>query len=461
MIGCSMRYDRAPLRRLITATLMVFLLTSGREALADLFRPTTAGEARVAQAEASTRTPMGFPARERLVRLDPSVLARHLAPSGADLATGRAERARQLDGILRIRLFPDVAVTIRRTDVEALETGGIAWTGDAAGHAFSSATLVITNQQITGLVQFEDRLFTIEPVSRLIHRIVEIDSARFPPEHPTQPPEPSSNKSGNLAPRQEDRQSEATGTTRIRVLVAHTPAADAQSPNIINDINLAVALSNQALKRGSTNIKLVLTRAIRVNYNEGADFNANLNALTKGREFARLRRTRDNTRSDLVVLLRTAGQYCGIGWYIENPSPASRDYGFSATARACITNHTFAHEIGHNMGLKHDRYVHDVAPNSVYNFGYVNLKARVRSIMAYTDECTANGISCPKVNFFSSPAPCTADGRPYGCAVRTKIGVRKGRPGAADAARRLSETGPGIGSYRDVESAEAPIPMAD
>ena len=466
MIGRYLPDDGFRILRLTGAMVALVLLLGANEASADLFRPASTADARTAQSEASGRSPMGVPARERLVRLDPAVLARHLVPSGTDLAPNRAERAQQLDGTVLIRLFPDVAATFRRSEVEALETGGVAWTGDVAGRAFSTATLVISNDQITGMVQLGRRVFSIEPVSKLIHRIIEIDPNGFPPEHAHPVPQAPTGELPVITPPRarlpQDVEPQATAGTRIRVLVAYTQAAAAQSPNIVNDINLAIVLGNQALARGATRIRLVLTRATAINYNEGTDFSANLNALTSGSRFDRIRQLRTRTRSDLVALLRKSGGSCGIAWYLPNPSAATKDYGFSVIARNCITNHSFIHELGHNMGLRHDRYVNAPAPNSEYNFGYVNLPARIRSIMAYNDQCAANGVSCTRVNFFSSPRrPCIDDGQSYGCTSSTKIGVRAGRPGAADAARRLSETRTAIGAYLDVETAEAPVPMAD
>ena len=58
--------------------------------------------------------------------------------------------------------------------------------------------------------------------------------------------------------------------------------------------------------------------------------------------------------------------------------------------------------LGHNFGLNHDRYVAGDVPATDYNFGYVDKDKRVRTVMAYNDECVANHIDCQRYPLFSS-----------------------------------------------------------
>jgi hypothetical protein len=82
------------------------------------------------------------------------------------------------------------------------------------------------------------------------------------------------------------------------------------------------------------------------------------------------------------------------------PSAASRQYGYGVTAHNCVTNLSFHHELAHNMGARHDRYV-DSAPT--YNHGFVNVNKRKRTVMAYDNQCNAFGFSCTRINWFSGP----------------------------------------------------------
>ena len=118
----------------------------------------------------------------------------------------------------------------------------------------------------------------------------------------------------------------------------------------------------------------------------------------------------------------------------------------------------FAHELGHNMGLQHDRYAE---PGTnwpfPYSFGYVNQRAfdedaprdaRWRTIMANDSQCLREaGFSCPRLPRFSNPNQRypDADGDP--------LGVPGDEPsdavdGPADAVRTLDETRHGIANFR-------------
>ena len=110
---------------------------------------------------------------------------------------------------------------------------------------------------------------------------------------------------------------------------------------------------------------------------------------------------------------------------------------------------TFAHEVGHNMGLRHDRYqTHDSGTIDVpypYSAGYVNQRAfdagapkssRWRTVMAYGTQCVDAGFHCAPLFRFSNPD-------------QTHLGDRLGVPGdgpskavdgPADARRSLNDT---------------------
>lgn len=65
--------------------------------------------------------------------------------------------------------------------------------------------------------------------------------------------------------------------------------------------------------------------------------------------------------------------------------------------------YSFAHEMGHNMGARHDWFVDDASLFYTYNHGYVNSIDRWRTIMAYIDECSSQGFGCTRVQYWSNP----------------------------------------------------------
>ena len=108
-------------------------------------------------------------------------------------------------------------------------------------------------------------------------------------------------------------------------------------------------------------------------------------------------------------LNRNRNNWSNIGTLGETLSTSWKNLrSFSVSAiDSCTTQYTFAHELGHNMGLHHDRYVeyhdpdnppgHDPSyPLYPYAYGYVNQNFNApavcwRTIMAYPHQCFAQG----------------------------------------------------------------------
>jgi hypothetical protein len=433
-----------------TAFIAVAVTNFGTAAsAAGLFEPATNAD----QATASQRVRADREAvRSRLVRVNASELSRHVAPTGIDTAANRVAIARRLDGIIRIELFPDTIVTFRRTDLQTNADGGYVWEG-ATDEALSDALLIVENGTVSGRVQLGHRLFRIDHVAGRLHRVTELDASRFPPEAA-----PLVAPAGPGKMQAQPDRVEPQAAVTIRVLVAYTDdAADTSPTSIGQEINRAIALSNQAYRRGRLATTLQLAGKMRVAYQEGndsgngAEFQRNLNDLTSGSAFQRVRNRRNALNADLVSLFRRADAFvCGIAWVppgspMPTPGPSTRDTGFSIMSRSCVENLSFHHELGHNMGLYHDRYVSSSAPNSVYNYGYVNLNRRIRTVMGYNNACAARGFNCTRVNYFSSPTIRAQPGDVI-------IGVAQNNPGAADNTRRLKTTRVPISNY------EPPVP---
>jgi Metallo-peptidase family M12B Reprolysin-like len=178
--------------------------------------------------------------------------------------------------------------------------------------------------------------------------------------------------------------------------------------------------------------------AVSSTYNErtSTDYAQPLYDLTSGTgyNFPAIREQRNSLAADFVTMYADRSEYCGIAWI--GPSP---NYAFSAINPACNGSATLAHELGHNMGLRHDRYVEAAASADVYNYGYVSTQAKVRDIMSYNNQCAALGISCQRVTYFSSPQ-ITYNGYP--------LGIPKGTAGAADATRKLGENAAAVAAFR-------------
>lgn len=126
---------------------------------------------------------------------------------------------------------------------------------------------------------------------------------------------------------------------------------------------------------------------------------------------------RNSTKSDLVAIFRDdtglGNAFCGIGYLPDPPSAATSERAYSIVNIGCaVGNHSYVHEAGHNMGLRHDRYVEGAfgTLQSKYNYGFSNVAHLVRTVMAYADYCISQGVSCTRVAFLSNPFKTSNNG---------------------------------------------------
>ena len=161
---------------------------------------------------------------------------------------------------------------------------------------------------------------------------------------------------------------------------------------------------------------------------------------------------RDRVGADLVHLVVSDGDdYCGTALELG---------AFGLTRFGCGAL-TFTHELGHNLGLWHDRYTQHHREGGVSShpaYGYVNQRGlasgaapsrRWRTLMAYNSDSQAY---CAKLFRFSN-ARQAYNGDPLG--VPFGAGGT-GVTGPADAAAVLNVTGRIVAAWRDRPGANRP-----
>ena len=250
-----------------------------------------------------------------------------------------------------------------------------------------------------------------------------------------------------------------TGTdVEIDVAVVYTPAARDAAGGVAAievEIDLMVAETNQAYETSGVNHRVVLVDRSEIPYSETGDAGVDLDRLrdSSDGQMDGVHALRERVGADLVHLILGEGEdVCGIAY---------RPGAFGITRQVCGGS-TFAHELGHNMGLRHDRYAQlyssseggrgPVTPDPA--FGYVNQRtfesgalpsSRWRSIMAYNAQCDDADFFCPRVLGFSNPR-LQIDGDPFGIPYGT---AGSGVTGPADASAVLNATGPAVALWRD------------
>ncbi len=114
---------------------------------------------------------------------------------------------------------------------------------------------------------------------------------------------------------------------------------------------------------------------------------------------------RDSQLAAVVMMFVSNPQYCGIASGIG----VSAGGAYALTDISCVPNQTFAHEIGHLAGARHDN---DATQSPfAYGHGYVDTQQAFRTIMAVGTSCG----NCARLNRWSTieqTEPST--GRPLG-----------------------------------------------
>ncbi|MDM7559427.1 reprolysin-like metallopeptidase [Xanthomonas fragariae] len=221
----------------------------------------------------------------------------------------------------------------------------------------------------------------------------------------------------------------ATTPTVVDVLVGYTPGLvrELGSVDAVNTrINYLVAVTNRAYSDSQVNGRLRLIGTQEVNYTDSTTDGAALNDLTEASgtsSLAALHSTRDTQGADLVALLRPyhANQgACGVAWLnggglrsynvnMQGSGYAAISDGTDEEAGNYCEDITFAHEIGHNLGLAHDKA--DSGPGAfTYAYGWRQTldEGSFNTIMAYTADDQR------RVPYFANPRITLCNGNPCG-----------------------------------------------
>ena len=350
--------------------------------------------------------------RERRVGIDLEALA----PLTAVLERGAALPA------LRLNLFEDVVVESLVESVDSTASG-YSWSGGVAGDALGSVAMAVNHGAVSGIVRTRGRVYTIRSDGSGQYVIREVDRSGLPEGAP-----PLVMRPVTVDPMPAAFVDDAG---RVDVAVFYTRAArqDAGGEEEIHAlIDAWIADTNGAYLRSDIHHRLNLVLREEVSYKEGEDSEENplaeqaLECLAQEDDdcLDDIHDRREEYSADLVHLIVSTSvteypRVCGIAYLAGS---------FGVSHLDCGSN-TFAHEVGHNSGATHDRYVEydeecDTDPDvpcfedfpSAYAYGYVNqygldpdapYERRWRTLMSYGDQCADDDVFCQQVMRFSNP----------------------------------------------------------
>jgi hypothetical protein len=305
-------------------------------------------------------------------------------------------------------------ITLVRTRPPDFTPGGVTWVGETEETKERAVLMLWKDGHLSGYFGYRGRVYTVNHVGGDIHTMAEIDPKKLPPDHapdpknrnaavapppapaapPPRPPEPE------VPPFAEaDRLALEAKPVVIDVMLLITrKVVNSYIRNPVDLSMLAIEQANTTFRNsGLGNVSLRLVHTQIVDYDEaGADHFDSLYRMVDGvGVFKDIRKLRNEKRADIVGLVLDSPTGCGLSTRVG----ADADEAYFVVHHACAAiTYSIAHEIGHIIGTRHDRFMDANDKPIPYAHGYIN-GTKWRDMMSYQEGC--NG--CPRIPFWSNP----------------------------------------------------------
>jgi hypothetical protein len=326
---------------------------------------------------------------------------------------------------LPLNLFPDTAYTAVIDSIQSGVTGATIWTGHLKNVEMSLVVLVMKDGVMMGQISSPEGIYQVRYAQEKRHQILKIDQSTYPPE--MEPISIDSIEASILAP---VLATDADDGSLIDILVVYSPEAKTQvgsATAIENLIELAVAETNASYENSQVSQRIALVHVEEI---AGAvnNFEDDLPAIRDPNDgkMDNVHPMRNTYHADNVVLIIHDTDYCGLAYHMSSVNTGFESDAFATVHWDCATgNYSFGHELGHNMGARHDWYVDDGTTPYGYVHGYVHSSYDWRTIMAYGNECSDHGTSCTRLQYWSNPA-VSYGGAAMGVAAGTSTSCNAG-----------------------------------
>ncbi len=346
---------------------------------------------------------------------DPTVVRSRYVTLNADVLPKPDGRTLAREPALVLELFSDVTI---RAVFDRFDTNpaGVTWVGHIDTAPLSLVTLVMRDGLLTGSVLAVDHVYSIRPAPADVravipqpggnlHVVTEVNQNGFRRESaPLEVALPAGARPVAVTPQD--------GPPVIDVMVVYTPMVNLTvggTAAVASLIDLAASETNTSYINSNVSQRIRIVHTEPVNYPDNDSFATSLNDLRIGTGgLSGVGGLRETYHADLVMMLvrPVNPDACGIAYLQTAITTSFASLGFSVVDSSCISNLTFPHELGHNMGARHDWFVDSGVTPFTYAHGYINPAPgqRWRTIMSYPDLCTLQGFGCTRVPYWANPS---------------------------------------------------------
>ena len=345
---------------------------------------------------------------------------------------------------ITIQLFDDVRLTARIVDITIGDNKQVDIVARFRDDKMGMFLLSYWDDGAIGTIQRKGRVFDLFPVADGKVRVTEFNQGRFPSERLPRSPETQSEDSERvpIQPQLDERtishdSDQAPAVVRILMLAPTSVYSYACSSRILPRVagHLARQINwvwndaarSQVIARcidyepqGHKLVEYVNGGKCWQNYeadNEGETLDADYDWLVDDPDIKQLR---DQLRADLVVMVVPTYLWCGVATPNgPNVSLADADNPYAVVAFDCMrANYSLQHELGHLLGMNHDRDGTSSSLADQCNYGYIcmrNGRVAGRTVMAYYSSCVHQGgtdADCSdRYPMYSTPDPVIHRGR--------------------------------------------------